>query len=744
MAKTIDELAVKVSVDGQAGLDQLNTRLGNIDSSTKSASESLKQFNIRNVAYQVQDLSVQLAMGTSAFVALGQQLPQLLSGFGVMGAVIGAVAAVGIPLLQVGLKALGVDMRNLDEMTKDFTKSNNAYLEAQKQNQATLAGLASAYGTLTPEAKAFFEVQEQLSRSKATRDMTDSVKELKSSYSALSKEAVDAMRMQQRFVPQAAGSADLGMAWKRAAKGLTEQQGYDIANMMKEIDASSPEKTVAAINNILNYLNKAGPSADNFKQSFEKSVEPLMKVNAEIIRTQTNIRNAAEQASDFNASLMNLSTPVMTDINAAKRNFDQITAIRKEGELKYTEFKANIDHKNELDGAAREKELTAFRLKNEQEVADKIADFTKSQSEAYRAVVLQNTSKKDQLALQEKILGLTEEGRLSAFNALQLESDLLSNANAYQEALRNIAEQRRKNVIDASQQVKLEKDAADIRDKTDQNSFLAAERRQKTLLETQKQIIEQDSRKLSLFNQTATLSDREKKNAEAIFQINEDHQKQLLGLQSLNDPSLRIAKEMEINSIYDQRIASIKKQQAAELELQSNFTAGWQQAYANYAEDAGNSFKQAQTLFQSVTRNLEDYLLSAFKKGKMGWHDFLSNVIDTMLRSQIQQLIAKTFGGPGGARTGGLLGGSVIPGFLASGGPADANTPYIVGEQGPELFVPNASGTVVPNNQLGSAAHVTYNINAVDAMSFKTMLAADPSFLYAVSEQGRRRLPGAI
>jgi hypothetical protein len=50
----------------------------------------------------------------------------------------------------------------------------------------------------------------------------------------------------------------------------------------------------------------------------------------------------------------------------------------------------------------------------------------------------------------------------------------------------------------------------------------------------------------------------------------------------------------------------------------------------------------------------------------------------------------------------------------------------------------------VPNDQLGmgGSTSVTYNINAVDAMSFKQMIAKDPSFLYAVTEQGRRTLPG--
>ena len=38
--------------------------------------------------------------------------------------------------------------------------------------------------------------------------------------------------------------------------------------------------------------------------------------------------------------------------------------------------------------------------------------------------------------------------------------------------------------------------------------------------------------------------------------------------------------------------------------------------------------------------------------------------------------------------------------------------------------------------------YVTYNINAVDARSFKDMVAADPSFIYAVSQQGSKGVPG--
>lgn len=41
-------------------------------------------------------------------------------------------------------------------------------------------------------------------------------------------------------------------------------------------------------------------------------------------------------------------------------------------------------------------------------------------------------------------------------------------------------------------------------------------------------------------------------------------------------------------------------------------------------------------------------------------------------------------------------------GFRADGGPVSGGRPYIVGERGPELFMPSVSGSIIPNNAVGS------------------------------------------
>ena len=88
-------------------------------------------------------------------------------------------------------------------------------------------------------------------------------------------------------------------------------------------------------------------------------------------------------------------------------------------------------------------------------------------------------------------------------------------------------------------------------------------------------------------------------------------------------------------------------------------------------------------------------------------------------------------------------GGEVDVEALAEGGPVAASTPYIVGEVGPELFVPNTAGTVIPNNQLasnGGSTDVTALANAIVAAfqsGVKLQVTTDPTFSGGGMNQGR-------
>lgn len=67
---------------------------------------------LQNASFQMADFANQVGAGTSASIALGQQLPQLLGGFGILGAVLGAVVAVAVPLTRAfqGMSEQGQDL----------------------------------------------------------------------------------------------------------------------------------------------------------------------------------------------------------------------------------------------------------------------------------------------------------------------------------------------------------------------------------------------------------------------------------------------------------------------------------------------------------------------------------------------------------------------------------------------------------------------------------------------------------
>jgi len=82
--------------------------------------------------------------------------------------------------------------------------------------------------------------------------------------------------------------------------------------------------------------------------------------------------------------------------------------------------------------------------------------------------------------------------------------------------------------------------------------------------------------------------------------------------------------------------------------------------------------------------------------------------------------------------------------FREKGGPVTAGNPYIVGERGPELIVPNQAATVVPNDQLGGG-NMTINVTTNDASGFDDLLTRSRGTLLglmnqALNENGRPAL----
>lgn len=111
--------------------------------------------------------------------------------------------------------------------------------------------------------------------------------------------------------------------------------------------------------------------------------------------------------------------------------------------------------------------------------------------------------------------------------------------------------------------------------------------------------------------------------------------------------------------------------------------------------------------FGRAGATLERGLLSALRRGSLGFDDLKRvafNALDSIAAHALQSGFSSIFGGSGGL--GSLLGSSLgalfgLPG-RATGGPVSPGRGYVVGENGPELFVPTSSGRIAANG--GSAS----------------------------------------
>lgn len=130
-----------------------------------------------------------------------------------------------------------------------------------------------------------------------------------------------------------------------------------------------------------------------------------------------------------------------------------------------------------------------------------------------------------------------------------------------------------------------------------------------------------------------------------------------------------------------------------------------------FSSALGDAIVQGEGL-RGVLQGIERDILKILAKRAVT--DPLSDAIGGFDYGSIFSAVFSSFLGAGAGAGGSSLAASGAGGFrfsgspgLAEGGPAQGGRPYIVGERGPEIFVPRHSGTVIPNDRLGG---VTVNV----------------------------------
>lgn len=764
---TVDNFTLKVNVEGTAQIKQASTEITNLDKTAKTAGANLNQTanGIRNIGFQVQDFTVQVANGTSAVTALSQQLPQLLSNFGTIGVYLG-IAAAAIPIVVAGFRLLGGDSRDLNDRIKDLTESTKNYIDAQKQNLPSLQGLGNEYGNLTGSAKDFLQVQQDLLKVKTEFDLTSSIRKLKAEFGLFS---VDVKDLEKELGKVGAGYAVGGLdgianAFKRMQLGLNAEQAKYVAEQLKNIDPQNTEATAETFNKLLNYLKESGAEGEKFTKFWNETVEPILNINKQVILLNQNIKNSAEQASAFNTELLKLQTSFILPVGDAKRNFDQVTALRLESAQKVAEFERQTAERTAKDQVDRSAEVAAFRAKTAAELANAEKDIAKQQYETFRGSYLTADAKSRQIELDGQIIDIQEKGRYNLQYETQLEIDRLRILKEYENTILSIGEQRRKNQITAEQGRALEREAQQAQDRANSNAEANRQRRIADARDAQiAAIFELRGREQGLENEREILKLRQDMRMGYPEDIDFAVKTAQLTQQQI-EYERRINEEVRLGKITQQDAAERINQANANLavaiglERERNKEAsryrtgtelqGMEDTLLKIQRDIPTEYQKAGQKIQSVFDNIGSALDNFVRTGKLSFGDLARSIISDILRIELRTNYSRLFSGQGSffAKLFGFGGGQTeaagaavlgLPGF-ARGGYLPSGQMGIVGENGPELITGPANITPFQQPQ---PMTINYNINAVDAASFRALVARDPQFIYAVTEQGRRSQP---
>ena len=215
-------------------------------------------------------------------------------------------------------------------------------------------------------------------------------------------------------------------------------------------------------------------------------------------------------------------------------------------------------------------------------------------------------------------------------------------------------------------------------------------------------------------------------------------------------------KNAKIAELYENEVTAHKKlyyarEQALQDEIarQQSWTAGWNEAFKEYTEAANRASDRGKAAFQSVMSNMETALRTFVETGKFAFKDLVGSIIKDLaymeLRAQASALLKMLFSSFGDMFGPGVIG-------RASGG--GINGPTLVGENGPELFVPNTAGTVIPNGswqQMAAAGsggsgitvngNYIANMSAIDTQSATQFLAKNKNAIWASYQSANRSVP---
>lgn len=420
-----------------------------------------------------------------------------------------------------------------------------------------------------------------------------------------------------------------------------------------------------------------------------KSAEELMKEHNETIRRVSERWGEATPALKAYVDQLDRATE-QQDLSQAydtvvKEQFEALRTsmgdIRAEFAAARSDLQAFGASAQEIDALQAEFDLLRTRVED--------GTATLEDLERMQALLAQTTGTKtipSLVSFQGVLGGVTQAlARAARQAAIFREEQLALNApdahiDAFQANAGFVAEQQRLNSLTA-EQLDLENEIARVKAEAERADAVVSDAQALEIAKARLAAEERRSQIASSGRSAAKEADRER---EAVVQLiaELEHEYSLLGMteqQKAVANALRragaAATDAERQAIIDLVNATYLEQQALEV------TNEQMREFAELGKSALQGF-------------ISDVMAGKDATEALG--NALNNIGNRLINLGLDSL----FGG--GSSGSGLLG-SIFGGARASGGPVQAGRTYLVGEKGPELFTPPASGMIVANDRLGGA-----------------------------------------
>ena len=258
-------------------------------------------------------------------------------------------------------------------------------------------------------------------------------------------------------------------------------------------------------------------------------------------------------------------------------------------------------------------------------------------------------------------------------------------------------------------------------------------------------------RQRTIFNyeqQTRLLREKDKQLALDIFNIRAQQEDKIRAIQQETN-LLEADREERIkaqNQLAEKAIDLARERNRVMREMQEGDEAkGFGKRAEEFFAFAPTAMENGAQMFDSLMGNMTSALDKFVSTGKLSFKDLTRSIIQDMiriqLRAQMTSLFSRMFGMSGSAYQPAAVMG--LPGY-ANGGSPEVGRPSIVGERGPEIFVPRTAGTIIPNHALGNmgnTTNVTNNyINAIDTKSFEDRLLNSSNAIWAANQYANKSL----